>query len=169
MINSICGVSRLPIYKPDAVKAPTTTTYPQPFSFSTTLPSGASGTIRFIDTPGMESVRDVAASEDSSAISDALLRARGRIEKMKRPELAGEQIDFNLCPIIQPSTAVAHQIISRANPEDLMLHYNTPAYNTSDPDAFLSGHARITGRLKKVAMSIPTKDSTLNTTVFRDP
>lgn len=50
----------------------------------------------------MESVRDVAASDDNSAISDTLLRARGRIEKMKRPELAGEQIDFNLYPTIQP-------------------------------------------------------------------
>jgi len=102
VINSICGASRLPIYKPDAVKAPTTTTCPQPISFSTTLASGASGTIHFIDTPAMESVRDVAASDDNSAISDTLLRARGRIEKMKRPELAGEQIDFNLYPTIQP-------------------------------------------------------------------
>ena len=90
VVNSICGVSRLPTYKPDATKGATTTVYPQPVSYVPTLPSGTSGTIRFIDAPGLECVCDGTESEESSAaISDVLLRARGRIEKMRRPELAG--------------------------------------------------------------------------------
>ena len=45
---------------------------------------------------------------------------------------------------------LAKWIVSRAKQEDLILHYNTPAYLVSDPLSFLSGHARATGRLKKV-------------------
>jgi len=138
VINTICGMSRLATYKPDTAKlSTTTTTLSQSISYEASLPgAAASVTLQLIDTPGFDLVPTAAEMEDGGAmastqVQDALLRSRGRIEKMKQPELA------------------VQWIASKANREDLMLHYNTPAYVTSDPNGFLSGHARATGRLKK--------------------
>ncbi|KAF9514762.1 hypothetical protein BS47DRAFT_840607 [Hydnum rufescens UP504] len=130
VINTICGFSRLATYKPDLLKSSTvTTTLPQPVDFDT--PSGSK--LRFIDTPGFDLVLPRMGDIEKYTMQaiDSLVRSRGRIEKMKLPELA------------------AKWIVSRAKQEDLMLHYSTPAYLASDPLSFLSGHARTTGRLKK--------------------
>jgi len=59
-----------------------------------------------------------------------LIRCRGRIERMNQAEEA------------------ASWIISRAKPEDLIIHYNTPAFLHDDPSSFLTGLARVTGQLK---------------------
>ena len=84
-------------YKPDLSKSSTvTTTLPQPVDFDT--PSG--GKVRFIDTPGFDLVLPSLSDIEKRTMQarDSLVRSRGRIEKMKLPELAGTcALDDVLC------------------------------------------------------------------------
>lgn len=43
-----------------------------------------------------------------------------------------------------------HEIVSRANQEDLMLFYNLPAFADKDANAFAAALARANGLVKKV-------------------
>ena len=155
-----------------------------------------------VDADEVEGVEGEGVGEERK-VGDALLRSRGRIEKMRDPEGAGAFALFPLllsiysplltlpclpthlllilpclpthfysltmctlltfyslttCPLLARSAHLrsclaARLIISRANAEDLILHYNTPAFLASNPDAFLGGHARGSGRIKKVLSS----------------
>jgi len=140
VINSLLKSASLPIYKPSTMKekASTTTLRPQPVVIEHNNIS-----IILVDTPGYVVAvpeTETGSSEEKSKWSqeeevtrakDMLLRVRGKIEKAKMPELA-----------------VSH-IVERANVEDLMLFYNLPAFQAGDSTAFLTSHARSTGRLKK--------------------
>ncbi|KDQ21078.1 hypothetical protein BOTBODRAFT_27080 [Botryobasidium botryosum FD-172 SS1] len=141
VINSLLKSASLPIYKPSTMKekSATTTLRPQPVI----LKHGAL-TITLVDTPGyvLASPETESGSgsggaakwsqeDEETRAKDMLLRVRGKIEKAKMPEVA------------------VSQIVGRANAEDLMLLYNLPAFQAGDATAFLTSHARSTGRLKK--------------------
>jgi nuclear GTP-binding protein len=89
----------------------------------------------FIDTPGLA----WRYSEDLSPedrvhhrAQDILLRNKGRIDHLKDP--------------IPPVS----YIVSRAETEDLMVHYCLPAFAKGDVDAFLMAVARANALIKKV-------------------
>jgi len=91
--------------------------------------------ITFIDTPGIvASTNEVSTAEErlSFAARDMVLRNRGKMDKISDP---------------LPGTTY---ILSRANTEDLMVHYNIPAFIPGDITAFLRSVARSTGRIHKV-------------------
>jgi nuclear GTP-binding protein len=109
--------------------------------------------IRLIDTPGLswKASSDESTDEhDLLRARDILLRNKGRIDRLKDPAfacsfflLSTRSIEFTYL------ITVAH-IVSRADPEDLMLFYNLPAFLKGDKNAFLSGIARSNGMVKKV-------------------
>ncbi|EIM85608.1 uncharacterized protein STEHIDRAFT_169483 [Stereum hirsutum FP-91666 SS1] len=133
-INSLVHSSAFPTYSPATAttsSSPTTTLYAQETTL--TLPQSASH-VTLIDTPGVSwQPRAEPKSEEAQKFRahDILVRSRGRVDKMK-----------------DPVPAVEH-IVSRSEPEDLMLVYNLPAFSRGDTSTFLSGVARSSGFLKK--------------------
>ncbi|KAK7060149.1 hypothetical protein VNI00_000913 [Paramarasmius palmivorus] len=122
-VNSLSRKASLPIYDAQtSSRGPTTTSLPQEVTIEV---DGSS--VRIIDTPGFswewEEGRE--ADETSRTRShDILIRNRGRIDRLKDPSL--------------PVT----EIVTRSNPEDLMLLYNLPIFPPGDVQIFLSGVAR---------------------------
>lgn len=49
------------------------------------------------------------------------------------------------------SDTTANYIITRSNPQDLMLAYNVPYFTPGDVEGFLTSVARVTARMKKVS------------------
>jgi nuclear GTP-binding protein len=88
----------------------------------------------FIDTPGLswEPSEDADADRARHRAQDVLLRNKGRIDHLK-----------------DPMPAISY-IVSRAETEDLMVHYCLPAFAKGDADAFLLGVARANSLIKKV-------------------
>jgi nuclear GTP-binding protein len=88
----------------------------------------------FIDTPGLswEHSEDADADRARHRAQDVLLRNKGRIDHLK-----------------DPMPAISY-IVSRAETEDLMVHYCLPAFAKGDADAFLLGVARANSLIKKV-------------------
>ncbi|KAK0453132.1 P-loop containing nucleoside triphosphate hydrolase protein [Armillaria borealis] len=125
VINSVAKKAVLPTYSlATSSRGPTTTVLPQ----EVTIEEGGKK-IRFVDAPGLMWV-DSELTEESRA-RDILMRNKGRIDRLK-----------------EPTPAVVH-IVSRANNEDLMLHYSLPAFSKGDVDAFLPGLARSHQLVKK--------------------
>ncbi|KAK0498306.1 P-loop containing nucleoside triphosphate hydrolase protein [Armillaria luteobubalina] len=125
VINSIAKKAVLPTYSlATSSRGPTTTVLPQEVTVEE-----RGKKIRFIDTPGLMWV-DSELTEESRA-RDILMRNKGRIDRLK-----------------EPTPPVVH-IVSRANNEDLMLHYSLPAFSKGDVDAFLPGLARSHQLVKK--------------------
>ncbi|KAH9007137.1 GNL3L/Grn1 putative GTPase-domain-containing protein [Lactarius hatsudake] len=88
----------------------------------------------FIDTPGLAWQPSEDASPEDRVrhrAQDVLLRNKGRIDHLK-----------------DPIPAVSY-IVSRAETEDLMVHYCLPAFAKGDADAFLMGVARANALVKK--------------------
>ncbi|KAG8747419.1 hypothetical protein FRC10_001090 [Ceratobasidium sp. 414] len=142
LLNSLLSTPALPVYQPSlqqpkkAIYA-NTTLGAQPISLS-----HAGREFQFIDTPGLRHVqfnaqpkadnRKLNAEEvEMSKARDLLLRNRGSFVHWKETD------------------AAAAYVVSRAKHEDLMLHYNLPAYTPGDITAFLGGVARASGRLRK--------------------
>ncbi|KAI0346977.1 hypothetical protein BDW22DRAFT_1480687 [Trametopsis cervina] len=129
-VDSLLRNAALPIYKLGSPnESPTTTMSAQEVSLEV-----ASKTIRIIDTPGYAWIprSEQAADEvEASRAKDILVRNRGRIERLKDPE------------------PVVHQIVSRANQDELILFYNLPAFADKDTEAFLRALARANGLIKK--------------------
>ena len=103
--------------------------------------------VLFIDTPGLaweHSDDDDDADRARRRAQDVLLRNKGRIDHLK-----------------DPIPAMSY-IVSRAETEDLMVHYCLPAFAQGDADAFLMGVARANALIKKVSKSslrrYPTED-----------
>ncbi|KAG8958085.1 hypothetical protein FRC03_009474 [Tulasnella sp. 419] len=135
VINSILGASVFPIYKVNVKSdlSPHSTTY-HPQSVQDKLITKDGRPIYIVDTPGLRSIVPETVDENQrTAYStiDMLLRTRGRLER-----------------VTDPMPAATH-IVTRANTEDLMVHYNIPAFLPGDTNAFLTCRARSTGRLKK--------------------
>ncbi|KAH8829794.1 GNL3L/Grn1 putative GTPase-domain-containing protein [Flagelloscypha sp. PMI_526] len=102
-----------------------------PRGATTSVPSPRGATqLRFIDTPGISWETTILRARD------ILLRNRGRIDRLK-----------------DPLPPVAH-IISRANPDDLMLLYNLPAFESRNLDSFVAGVARASQLVKKAHLTI---------------
>ncbi|KAJ4492770.1 P-loop containing nucleoside triphosphate hydrolase protein [Lentinula edodes] len=122
LINSLAETTVLPVYSlASSPRGPTTTTMPQEI----TIQVAGNRTLRVIDTPGYSWKIDKASSDwDEVRARDILLRNKGRIDRLK-----------------DPSGPVTH-LVSRANPEDLMLLYGLPTFPKGDVNAFVSGIAR---------------------------
>lgn len=91
--------------------------------------------IVFIDTPGLAWPPSEDAFTEEGVrhrAQDILLRNKGRIDHLK-----------------DPIPAVSY-IVSRAETEDLMVHYCLPAIAKGDVDAFLMAVARANALIKKV-------------------
>ena len=88
----------------------------------------------FMDTPGLAWPYEDASPEnrEQHRAQDILLRNKGRIDHLK-----------------DPIPAVSY-IVSRAETEDLMVHYCLPAFAKGDVDAFLMAVARANALIKKV-------------------
>ncbi|CAE7144523.1 unnamed protein product [Rhizoctonia solani] len=137
LINSLLASSSLPTYKP-SIQQPKRATYQ-------TTTEGAQpvqiGEYTFIDTPGFgvfqfnadpTRKKKLSAEEvELSKAKDILLRNRGSFVHWKETD------------------AAAAYIVSRAKHQDLILHYNVPAFQPGDVDAFLGGVARARGRIRK--------------------
>ncbi|KAE9387743.1 P-loop containing nucleoside triphosphate hydrolase protein [Gymnopus androsaceus JB14] len=123
LINSLTKKNTLPVYSlTSSSRGPTTTTMPQEM-----ITEVAGKPIRFIDTPGFTWEWDTdktSPKADEIRARDILMRNKGRIDRLK-----------------DPLSPVSH-LISRANPEDLMMLYSLPAFPKGDIDAFVSGVAR---------------------------
>ena len=50
--------------------------------------------------------------------------------------------------------STANYVISRSNPQDLMLAYNVPYFTPGDIDGFLTSLARVGARMKKVNLPL---------------
>ncbi|GAV99714.1 GTP-binding protein [Lentinula edodes] len=112
LINSLAKTTVLPVYSlASSPRGPTTTTMPQEI----TIQVAGNRTLRVIDTPGYSWKIDKASSDwDEVRARDILLRNKGRIDRLK-----------------DPSGPVTH-LVSRANPEDLMLLYGLPTFPKGD-------------------------------------
>ncbi|KAJ3849726.1 GTP-binding protein [Lentinula lateritia] len=132
LINSLAKTTVLPVYSlASSPRGPTTTTMPQEI----TIQVPGNRTLRVIDTPGYSWKIDKASSDwDEVRARDILLRNKGRIDRLK-----------------DPSGPVAH-LVSRANPEDLMLLYGLPTFPKGDVNAFISGIARSQQLVRKRGM-----------------
>ncbi|KAI0699854.1 P-loop containing nucleoside triphosphate hydrolase protein [Cytidiella melzeri] len=129
-IDSLLRKAALPVYQlGTSGDGPTTTIRAQEVMLEV-----GSKSVRLIDTPGYSwlanSEEPIDKSEGRRA-RDLLNRNKGRIERLKDTE------------------PVVHDIVSRANQEDLMLFYNLPAFASNDTDAFLRALARASGLIKK--------------------
>ncbi|KIJ70379.1 hypothetical protein HYDPIDRAFT_78599 [Hydnomerulius pinastri MD-312] len=135
VINSLLSGGALSIYNTYSAmsaKGPYTTTSAQ--EVVAAIPGNDTLKVRFIDTPGLQYVRQEFTDEsekEATRARDILLRCRGRIDRLK-----------------DPLFAVSH-IVSRADTQDLMLSYSLPAFTKGDPSAFLAGMARVSGLIKK--------------------
>ncbi|KAM6495364.1 hypothetical protein JOM56_008070 [Amanita muscaria] len=124
-LNTLLRRSALPVYSLTSTSnpGPSTTMLPQEVEVD------ASGhKIKFIDTPGLSWI---SGKDDALRQRDILLRSKGRIDRLK-----------------DPLPTVAH-IVSRANPEDLMLLYTLPAFAKGNTTSFLSGLARSRNLVKR--------------------
>ncbi|KAJ4000516.1 hypothetical protein F5050DRAFT_1804004 [Lentinula boryana] len=121
LLNSLMKTSAFAVYSiASPSRAPTTTTMPQENNLQL---EGRS--LRFIDTPGfLWKTPATSLVKDDARARDILMRNKGRIDRSK-----------------DPLSPVAH-LVSRANPEDLMLLYGLPAFPKGDIDAFITGIAR---------------------------
>lgn len=131
-VNSLARKTTLDVYAPSSStkNSPTTT----PHALEVTLELNGKPVV-FIDTPGLAwQFPEDASPEDRARhrAQDVLLRNKGRIDHLK-----------------DPKPAVSY-IVSRAETEDLMVHYCLPAFAKGDVDAFLMGVARANAFIKKV-------------------
>ena len=142
-INSLARKAALDIYAPSSsTNGPSTT----PYALEVMLELYGKPVL-FIDTPGLaweHSDDDDDADRARRRAQDVLLRNKGRIDHLK-----------------DPIPAMSY-IVSRAETEDLMVHYCLPAFAQGDADAFLMGVARANALIKKVSKSslrrYPTED-----------
>ncbi|KAH9062032.1 hypothetical protein EDB87DRAFT_1788140 [Lactarius vividus] len=130
-VNSLARRTTLDVYAPSSSthNSPTTT----PHAFEVTLELDGKLVV-FIDTPGLAWQPSEDASPEDRVrhrSQDVLLRNKGRIDHLK-----------------DPIPAVSY-IVSRAETEDLMVHYCLPAFAKGDADAFLMGVARANALVKK--------------------
>ncbi|KAF8271733.1 P-loop containing nucleoside triphosphate hydrolase protein [Lactarius quietus] len=126
-INSLARKNTLDIYTPSSsTNGPTTT----PCAVEVTLELDGKPVV-FIDTPGLAWEHFEDADRARHHAQDVLLRNKGRIDHLKDP-----------LPTIT-------YIVSRAETEDLMVHYCLPAFAKGDTDAFLMGVARANALIKK--------------------
>ncbi|KAG8679511.1 hypothetical protein FRC08_016937, partial [Ceratobasidium sp. 394] len=140
LVNSLLSTPALPVYQP-SLQQPKKATYANTtLGAQPVLLSHAGREFQFIDTPGLKYVQfnvqpktnKLNAEEvEMSKARDLLLRNRGSFVHWKETD------------------AAAAYVVSRAKHEDLILHYNLPAYTPGDVTAFLGGVARASGRLRK--------------------
>ncbi|VDC06260.1 unnamed protein product [Peniophora sp. CBMAI 1063] len=132
-INSLVGRASLPTYSPASTPAGPSMT---PYAVSLSLSLGSTS-VQLIDTPGLTYSSSVPVAErtpltESRRSGDALVRARGRLDKLHDP---------------QP--ALVHIINRLVAPEDLMLFYSLPAFDKSNTEALTASLARSLGLVKR--------------------
>ncbi|EEB99573.1 hypothetical protein MPER_00724, partial [Moniliophthora perniciosa FA553] len=150
----------LPVYEArSSSRGPTTTSIPQEVTIEI---EGSS--IRIIDTPGFSwEWEEKDAEETSRARShDILIRNRGRVDRLKDPSLPSESFGKHYTPPLLTIRTVS-EIVTRSNPEDLMLLYNLPIFSRGDVRAFLSGVARAQHLVQKVCQMLISHLGTLLT------
>ena len=127
-VNSLVRKAALDVYTPSSTtNGPSTT----PYALEVTLELDGKSVV-FIDTPGLAWEPFEDADRARHHAQDVLLRNKGRIDHLK-----------------DPMPAISY-IVSRAETEDLMVHYCLPAFAKNDADAFLMGVARANALIKKV-------------------
>ena len=103
-----------------------------------------------IDTPGLSwETEEQTHGRENIRVRDILLRAKGRMDRMKDPTLTSGHISLLEVQSLNFDLPVSN-IVSRSATEDLMLLYSIPAFTKDDPDSFLSGLARSDHLVKKV-------------------
>ncbi|CAE6413487.1 unnamed protein product [Rhizoctonia solani] len=138
LVNSLLASSALPTYTP-SIQQPKRATYQTATEGAQPVQIGA---YTLIDTPGFSVVqfnaqpgggtKKLSAEQvELSKAKDLLLRNRGSFVHWKETD------------------AAAAYIVSRAKHQDLILHYNVPAFQPGDVNAFLGGVARARGRIRK--------------------
>jgi len=103
-----------------------------------------------IDTPGLSwETEEETHHREILRARDILLRAKGRMDRLKDPTLTGKHLSSSWSPVAELYLSVAN-VVSRSAAQDLMLLYNLPAFTKDDPDSFFSGLARSNHLVKKV-------------------
>ncbi|QRV72572.1 GNL3L/Grn1 putative GTPase [Ceratobasidium sp. AG-Ba] len=139
LLNSLLAAPSLPIYQPSLQQPKKATHANTTLGAQSVSVSHAGRTYEFIDTPGWNYIQFNSQSKgkqspeevETSKGRDLLTRNRGSFVHWKETD------------------AAAAYVVSRAKHEDLILHYNLPAYTPGDVSAFLGGVARASGRLRK--------------------
>ncbi|KZS97911.1 hypothetical protein SISNIDRAFT_481788 [Sistotremastrum niveocremeum HHB9708] len=132
VVNSLARRAASPVYSLATLgEGHSSTPYPINVPITT-----SNHKISVIDTPGLAWEKQEEDESTGRELAmrrghDVLMRSRGKIEKMK-----------------DPIPAISY-LISRADVEDLMLHYTLPAFGSSDHEAFLRAVARANGFVKK--------------------
>lgn len=122
------------------------------------LPSG----VRVIDTPGWEYVEeeDSDDEDDEDDEGDAKMddsddeddEDEGKWDALEA-RVAGDLLRRNLGRVdkVKDVFPLVNFIFARSNPQDLMLKYNVPYFPAGDLQSFLTGLARVNGRVKNVS------------------
>lgn len=129
MVNSLLRKASVPVYEVSATTHAGGTTTTRACEFDM-IPQGSQAGYTLIDTPGVSFEKDEQYTSDVKT-RDILMRRRGRVDKVKDP-----------LPLVD-------WIVSKANTQDLMLHYNLPAIAKGDTPAFLTGVARSLNLIRK--------------------
>ncbi|GJJ07240.1 hypothetical protein Clacol_001440 [Clathrus columnatus] len=129
IINSLARKTAVPVYQYSVTAQAWATTTTR--AYEVEIPrQGSNGCITLTDTPGL-SFQNEKQHDDEVKIRDMLTRRRGRVDKVKNP-----------LPLVE-------QILSRADTQDLMVHYNLPVFAQGDTNGFVIGVARTLGLIRK--------------------
>ncbi|KAF8759667.1 GNL3L/Grn1 putative GTPase [Rhizoctonia solani] len=148
LIRSLIDIVGLPVYTP-SIQQPkratyqTTTEGAQPVQINeyTFIDTPGFGVIQFNAQPGGKKLSP--EQVEISKAKDLLTRNRGSFVHWKETDAAGGQVAKSIF-------GAAAYIVSRAKHQDLILHYEVPAFQPGDVNAFLGGVARARGRIRKV-------------------
>ncbi|KAF8743373.1 GNL3L/Grn1 putative GTPase, partial [Rhizoctonia solani] len=147
LIRSLIDIVGLPVYTP-SIQQPkratyqTTTEGAQPVQINeyTFIDTPGFGVIQFNAQPGGKKLSP--EQVEISKAKDLLTRNRGSFVHWKETDAAGGQVAKSIF-------GAAAYIVSRAKHQDLILHYEVPAFQPGDVNAFLGGVARARGRIRK--------------------
>ncbi|BEJ16665.1 hypothetical protein CspHIS471_0600660 [Cutaneotrichosporon sp. HIS471] len=120
------------------------------------------GGVRVIDTPGWEYVEEEESDEDEDEEGDVEMddeeddedeeKAAAAAAKWDALEarVAGDLLRRNLGRVdkVKDVFPLVNYVFARSNPQDLMLKYNVPYFPAGDLQSFLTGLARVNGRVK---------------------
>lgn len=162
VVNALLGTDKFKVC-PQALAS--SSKHPAPTTLACAeaeLPGG----VRVIDTPGWEYVEeddsdDEADEEDDDEEGDTKMdeddEEEGEEDEAKwdalEARVAGDLLRRNLGRVdkVKDVFPLVNYIFSRCNQQDLMLKYNVPYFPAGDLQAFLTGLARVNGRVKTVS------------------
>jgi nuclear GTP-binding protein len=159
--NALLGADKFKV-RPDTLTS--SSKHPVPTTVACAeaeLPSG----VRVIDTPGWEYVEEESDEEDEDEDEDGDAEMESDEEDEEKAEaaaakwdalearVAGDLLRRNLGRVdkVKDIFPLMNYVFTRSNPQDLMLKYNVPYFPNGDLQAFLTGLARVNGRVKTVS------------------